>query len=190
MEEALDATSSAKTQLEHELQNQRVLALELQSKLDNSLLRIEALQTEAASLSDRLGASQRVGERLTEVRKAAFAEKLLMRERTQRLRDTVAALEMQIQAGAQRERGLESELAQARNAIAAQADRIERLVETETGLRARIVESDQQLLMHVEELCANAQAERAQLATLIDIVQSSHFWKIKRWFGALRRFGR
>jgi O-antigen biosynthesis protein len=43
------------------------------------------------------------------------------------------------------------------------------------------------LLAQTEQLVARTQAETAELATLVDTVQSSHFWRLKSWIGRLLR---
>ena len=45
--------------------------------------------------------------------------------------------------------------------------------------------AERRLLDQTEDTIADMQAESAQLVMLIDTVQSSHFWKLKRWLGRL-----
>jgi chromosome segregation ATPase len=54
------------------------------------------------------------------------------------------------------------------------------------ALAGELADRTTRLMILTEELCASAQAETAQLTTLIDVVQSSHFWALKRWLARLR----
>ncbi|HEY5427019.1 MAG TPA: hypothetical protein VIJ77_10745 [Candidatus Tumulicola sp.] len=54
------------------------------------------------------------------------------------------------------------------------------------ALKDDLAEMERRLIVQTEELCANTQAESAQLAMLIDTVQSSRFWKFKRWLHRIR----
>jgi chromosome segregation ATPase len=54
------------------------------------------------------------------------------------------------------------------------------------ALDERLSFTERSLVSQTEETIAATQAESAQLATLIDVVQSSHFWKIKRWLKAIK----
>jgi SAM-dependent methyltransferase len=55
------------------------------------------------------------------------------------------------------------------------------------ALRRNYAELEQHFAAQTEELCASVQAESTQMATLIDIVQSSRFWQLKRWLRRLVR---
>jgi SAM-dependent methyltransferase len=72
------------------------------------------------------------------------------------------------------------------------AEEYEQLASRERMLRERVIDAEQQLGLQTEEFVARLQAESAELATLIDVVQSSRFWKVKRWLSRLRAraFGR
>ena len=53
-------------------------------------------------------------------------------------------------------------------------------------LHGSLAEMDNLLVAQTEQLLAGTSAERERLLTLIDTVQSSHFWRIKHWFARLR----
>lgn len=53
-------------------------------------------------------------------------------------------------------------------------------------LQGSLAEMDNVLVAQTEQLLAGTSAERERLLTLIDTVQSSHFWRIKHWFARLR----
>ena len=53
-------------------------------------------------------------------------------------------------------------------------------------LQGNLAEMDNRLAAQTEELLVCTSAENARLATLIDTVQSSHFWKLKNWLVRLR----
>ena len=53
-------------------------------------------------------------------------------------------------------------------------------------LQGRLAEMDNVLVAQTEQLLAGTSAERERLLTLIDTVQSSHFWRIKHWLARLR----
>jgi hypothetical protein len=53
-------------------------------------------------------------------------------------------------------------------------------------LQGKLTEAEHRLVVQTEEMVATVQAERKQLATLIDTVQSSHFWKLKHWLKSLK----
>jgi 2-polyprenyl-3-methyl-5-hydroxy-6-metoxy-1,4-benzoquinol methylase/chromosome segregation ATPase len=53
-------------------------------------------------------------------------------------------------------------------------------------LQASLAESDNRLVAQTEELLASTSDERDRLLTLIDTVQSSHFWRLKHWLARLR----
>ncbi len=54
-------------------------------------------------------------------------------------------------------------------------------------LAERVDEAEQRLVDMVEALIVTTQAESARLALLIDTVQASHFWRLKRWIGRVLR---
>jgi 2-polyprenyl-3-methyl-5-hydroxy-6-metoxy-1,4-benzoquinol methylase/chromosome segregation ATPase len=53
-------------------------------------------------------------------------------------------------------------------------------------LQGEFAESENRLVAQTEDVLASSRAEAERLATLIDTVQSSHFWKLKRWLMRLR----
>ncbi|MBV8371679.1 MAG: hypothetical protein JOY69_00330, partial [Candidatus Eremiobacteraeota bacterium] len=53
-------------------------------------------------------------------------------------------------------------------------------------LQGELADSENRLVAQAEEVLASSRAESERLATLIDTVQSSHFWKLKRWLIRLR----
>lgn len=58
-------------------------------------------------------------------------------------------------------------------------------------LESRAIELESVLLENTESLASRLRAESAQLATLIDLIQSGSFWSLKRFFGRVGRiFGR
>jgi chromosome segregation ATPase len=98
----------------------------------------------------------------------------------------------QIAQGSAYARSLEAKIAELEAVTAAAIS--ERLVTREyiNSLREQVAEipllreAQQQLVAQTEELIAQVQSESAQLVTLIDTVQASHFWKVKRWLNRLR----
>ncbi|HKE37847.1 MAG TPA: hypothetical protein VKB39_10445, partial [Candidatus Baltobacteraceae bacterium] len=74
-----------------------------------------------------------------------------------------------------------------------EAEMRERLAEFErrsnqenNGLRARVEAAEAALAAQTDAVIASMQAESAQLSKLVDTVQSSHFWRFKRWLNRLR----
>ncbi|MGA8535007.1 MAG: methyltransferase domain-containing protein [Candidatus Tumulicola sp.] len=53
-------------------------------------------------------------------------------------------------------------------------------------LQGGLAEMDNLLVAQTEQLLASTSDERDRLLTLIDTVQSSHFWRIKHWLARLR----
>jgi O-antigen biosynthesis protein len=53
-------------------------------------------------------------------------------------------------------------------------------------LQGSLAEMDNLLVAQTEQLLAGTSSERQRLLTLIDTVQSSHFWRIKHWLARLR----
>ncbi len=53
-------------------------------------------------------------------------------------------------------------------------------------LQANLAEMDNLLVAQTEQLLASTSDERNRLLTLIDTVQSSHFWRLKSWLARLR----
>ena len=53
-------------------------------------------------------------------------------------------------------------------------------------LQSRLAELDNLLVAQTEQLLASTSDERDRLLTLIDTVQSSHFWHLKHWLARLR----
>jgi SAM-dependent methyltransferase len=111
-------------------------------------------------------------------RDRARAEAAQRSEHVAALLSQVAEKDEQAGAASLYARHLEGELDTLRQAALAQR-------ETETALRDRLVEAERRLVLQTEEYVAAMQAESAQLATMVDVVQSSHFWKIKRWLSRL-----
>lgn len=74
--------------------------------------------------------------------------------------------------------GVHAELERARAEIAALQTRSERL-------QREASESQRQLVEQTEELILNVQMQAQEYSMLIDTVQSSHFWRFKRWLGKL-----
>lgn len=54
-------------------------------------------------------------------------------------------------------------------------------------LQTNLAEMDNALVAQTEQLLASTSDERTRLLTLIDTVQSSHFWRLKNWLARLRR---
>ena len=52
-------------------------------------------------------------------------------------------------------------------------------------LEASAAEMERRFVAQTEQLVGDLRSESAQIATLIDVVQSSHFWKLKRWLSRL-----
>lgn len=61
-----------------------------------------------------------------------------------------------------------------------------RLGEEIRELRARVAEAEQTLTSQTDALVDSMRAEGSKLSTMIDTVQSSRFWRFKRWLGRLR----
>lgn len=108
------------------------------------------------------------------------------------LTNRLAEKDEQIAQGSAYARSLETKIAELEAVTAAAVS--ERLVMREyiNSLREQVAEipllreAQQQLVAQTEELIAQVQSESAQLVTLIDTVQASHFWKLKRWLNRLR----
>jgi hypothetical protein len=127
------------------------------------------------------------------VRKAALADKLTTREYIDDLRSSnerlVGDLRRELHGVSERERSLREAFAQTESRLSQEnkelrerlQDLSRRSTETESELRLRLTETERELLLQNEMLVSDMQAESALLATLVDTVQSSHFWKIKRW---------
>ncbi len=111
-----------------------------QAQIDEGAAYARRLEAEVAERSRQ---TEELTCELEAVRKAAIADKLVMRDYVDSLHEQVAAL------------------------------------------RA-LTDGQQQLAAQVEDVISNLQAENAQLITLIDTVQSSHFWRLKRWLNRLR----
>lgn len=143
-------------------------ALEHANRLEAELLRSAALtQFRDTELAETTQAVARLEDELRNAAEQAARledQRLDATAQVERLKDELVKT-------AGHAAGLEEELAE-RSRIAA-------------VLQNDLAEMERRLLMQTEELCATTQAESAQLAMLIDTVQSSRFWKFKRW---LQRF--
>ncbi|HTU81100.1 MAG TPA: methyltransferase domain-containing protein [Candidatus Acidoferrales bacterium] len=99
--------------------------------------------------------------------------------------------ERHLEESSRRAADLETDLATARRDSIARMEAERRVVDLEgevSSLRVRqesleeaLSETRRRLVKQTEELLISAQAQTAEYATLIDTVQSSRFWKIKRW---------
>jgi chromosome segregation ATPase len=128
----------------------------------------------------------RIDGELEAIRKAAVSEQLVMREYAEALHQKVADLSARV-AESERERDSHAQALDAvRKELAEQSATLESSTANEAALAVRLAEVEQQLVEQAEAFCEQAQAEAAQVSTMIDIVQSSRFWKIKRWLSRLR----
>jgi SAM-dependent methyltransferase len=113
------------------------------------------------------------------------AERLLTLERTEK-KYAVEVTALRMRAEAAERAGLEGKAEAA--ALLARADAAEREMlkrESEfTSLRAGAV-SERRLIGYAEAAAAEYQAESVRLGLLIDIVQSSRFWRLKRTIGRI-----
>jgi chromosome segregation ATPase len=143
-------------------------ALEHANRLEGELLRSSAhAQLRDTQLAETAQAVARLED---ELRNAA--------EQAARLED------QRLDATAQVER-LKDELVKTAGRAARLEEELAERSRIAAVLQNDLAETERRLLMQTEELCATTQAESAQLAMLIDTVQSSRFWKFKRW---LQRF--
>jgi O-antigen biosynthesis protein len=135
---------------------------------------------------------------LEATRKAAMADKLVTRDYIEDLRGRgerlAEELRAEVDALRRREQTVREELGAALERDRALQEKLSaterRLLDEIRAHRASedaLESAERRLQEQTEDLIADAQAESAELATLVDTVQSSRFWKIKRWLSRFRR---
>ncbi len=145
---------------------------------------IEEASAYARSLEDRLAA---VSEELAVVERAALAERAVMRAYADDLRDERERQRAEAEQAGQRHAAEMAELGELhRTKTGALLGELAAVRAQETELRERVLDAEALLVKQTEELVASMHAESAQLSLLIDTVQSSRFWKLKRWMARLR----
>jgi predicted nuclease with TOPRIM domain len=77
------------------------------------------------------------------------------------------------------------QLAQQRSEVERVAGELAALTVRHESLHATFADVERRFVLQTERLVASIQSENAQLTTLIDTVQSSHFWKLKNWLSRL-----
>ena len=137
---------------------------------------------------------------LEATRKAALAERIVMRDyadeiralgeaRCQNYEAIVVRLNREAEENLARTEGLVHETAQLREAHDQRIAELQANVAAASAygenMRELLAGAERRLLDQTENVVADMQAESAQLVLLIDTVQSSHFWKLKRWLSRL-----
>lgn len=142
--------------------------------LESETLWKEQQLDEAASYSTRLE------DELEAIRRASLAETAVMRqyaddvrERSEHLESTLRA---QMAALAEHEREMRERV----------ADLERGLGDENRELRQRVAEAEHTLAAQTDALITSMQTESAHLSQLVDTVQSSRFWRFKRWLNRLR----
>ncbi|HEY1977142.1 MAG TPA: hypothetical protein VGG89_11375 [Candidatus Baltobacteraceae bacterium] len=133
---------------------------------------------------------QLLGE-LDAIRIASLADKAVMqayaddvRERSER---SLNGLRCEIAAATERERQTSEGLTQRIEDLQAALREAESRLGAETReLRERVASAEGALAAQTDAVIATLQAESAQLSQLVDTVQSSRFWRFKRWLNRLR----
>ena len=161
----------------------KVRAIQAELRISDFQRKIEEGATYARHVESEIAAT----------RKAALAERIVMRDYADEIRSLG---EERARFDAQRiahlteraERG-GRELEQLRATSASDIQRLEAQIANVTAygqeMREMLAAAERRLLDQTEDTIADMQAESAQLVMLIDTVQSSHFWKLKRWLGRL-----
>lgn len=160
--------------------------------------RAAELQRRVSELERELSAGsgyvkQLLGE-LEAIRSASLADKAVMqayaddvRERSER---AVSELRGEVAAASKRERRAGELLSQRVDDLHAALRETESRLTGENRenreLRERVAAAEGALAAQTDAAIAAMQAESARLSQLVDTVQSSHFWRFKRWLSRLR----
>jgi SAM-dependent methyltransferase len=164
-----------------------------------AVVKVRAIQAELSisdferKIEEGAAYARHVESEIAATRKAALAERIVMRDYADEIRSLG---EERSRTDAQRiahltERAERSsrELEQLRATNASDIQRLEAQIANVTAygqeMRELLATAERRLLDQTEDTIADMQAESAQLVLLIDTVQSSHFWKLKRWLGRL-----
>lgn len=150
------------------------------------------------TVSDGAGYVKQLLAELDAIRSASLADKAVMqayaddvRERSERI---VTGLRSEVAAATDRERSATDRERRASESLRQRVDDLRAaLLETESRsatenreLRERVAAAESALAAQTDAVIATMQAESAQLSQLVDTVQSSHFWRFKRWLSRLR----
>lgn len=148
---------------------QRALVTELESVLEATRIEAESQRNRAQRMSAAEAAIN------------AWAEGL---------QETIEDLRSQIVAQSASEREarehlvhLDGELENSRRAV---IETERRLSDEIRELQARVADAEHALATQTDSIIDTMRAESTQLSTLIDAVQSSRFWRLKRWLNRLR----
>jgi SAM-dependent methyltransferase len=173
---------------------------------DLAVVKVRALQTELRIpeyervIEDGARYASHLQSEIEMTRKAALAERIVMRDyadETQAKNDArardyeaiVANLTRESNEGRQQLENLWNELDRVREEHARQVAELQAAIAAANAhgeeMRELLVGAERRLLDQAEDVIADMHAESAQLVLLIDTVQSSHFWKLKRWLGRL-----
>lgn len=106
------------------------------------------------------------------------------------LKQTITDLQTQIGSQTETERVLREQLTHLNQELETSRRNVfeteGRLGDEIQELRARVADAEHALAAQTDSLIDTMRAESTQLSTLIDAVQSSRFWRLKRWLNRLR----
>lgn len=197
LEEQVEAKGVALSGLESDLRMEHANVLRLQTALGLQRLALKKADDDWFSLYDELEAA-REQTRVTAIDLRKMLDRLCQREQEigthQRLsHETIGQLRSEVASLAEQELASRKELLAVERRAAAEA---QELRERDERLRARLMETERALAEKIEalsqceeELLEKTEAEAMELATLIETVQSSRFWSLKRWFKRFRLGG-
>jgi hypothetical protein len=161
----------------------RLTALEASSKERTAELqrRITGLEHD---VTDGAAYVKRLLVELEAIRSASLADKAVMQAYADDVRESseriVNELRTQVVEITERERR------SVENLQTALRETESRLSAENRELRERVAAAEAVLAAQTDAVIATMQAESAQLSQLVDTVQSSHFWRFKRWLSRLR----
>jgi predicted nucleic acid-binding Zn-ribbon protein len=141
----------------------------LNDELDETRRQATALTTDLSKLFDRLGEQQRQYDDLHRYSDRTIGE----------LRGQLASLQ-------ERDRSVTAQNQELRDREAAMREQLREADRQAFEQSCEVTRLTHELTDRAEELVAKMQAESAEIAELVDTVQSSRFWQFKRWFGRFR----
>lgn len=182
----LDAVDAAKEEGCALLREMDTAAADLESAVAREALRrTEAL---ASKLADALEETDLLRTELEAVRAASIADKATMQAYADFARERAEAdIRTHVIENSERERQarerLEQELQSTQQRLVALQEQFD---QDNNALRVRVEEAEHALASQTDQLIENLRNEGTRLSTLIDTVQTSRFWRFKRWLNRLR----
>lgn len=169
MTAAESATNAWATQLQQKIS-------ELERQISEGSAYVKTLLSDIASRDEEL---ERISAAAVAERAVAQEYAADLRERAEHVATTARS---EAAAAANREREAREELARSTEAL--------RETELRLGveireLRDRVADAEHALAAQTDAVIATMQAESAQISKLVDTVQSSRFWRFKRWLNRL-----